>query len=69
MLLDFGGNVERHGPIDDVAVKTPGKGDGEAPAKTCPECLMIVAAGVQTECGHEFPPPEPKIEKVHSVQC
>ncbi|HUH57707.1 MAG TPA: helicase-related protein, partial [Pseudomonadales bacterium] len=65
LLLDFGGNVERHGPIDDVAVKTPGKGDGEAPAKTCPECLMIVEAGVRNcpECGHEFPPPEPKIEK------
>lgn len=64
LLLDFGGNVERHGPIDDVAVKAPGKGDGEAPAKTCPECLMIVAAGVRNcpECGHEFPPPEPKIE-------
>lgn len=65
LLLDFGGNVERHGPIDDVVVKTPGKGGGEAPAKTCPECLMIVAAGVRNcpECGHEFPPPAPKIEK------
>lgn len=64
LLLDFGGNVERHGPIDDVIVRAPGKGGGEAPAKTCPNCLMIVAAGVRNcpECEHEFPPPEPKIE-------
>lgn len=66
LLLDFGGNVERHGPIDDVRVTQPGAGGGDAPAKTCPECLMIVAAGCShcPECSHEFPPPEPRVETV-----
>lgn len=62
LLLDYGGNVERHGPIDKVRVKQPGEGGGEAPGKTCPQCKTIVAAGALTcsDCGHEFPPREVK---------
>jgi len=62
LLLDYGGNVERHGPIDKVHVKRPGEGGGEAPAKPCPECRTIVAAGALTcpDCGHEFPAREVK---------
>jgi len=67
LLLDFGGNVERHGFIDAVRVKdkTQGKGDGEAPAKECPECQAMVYAGLRVcpGCGHEFPAPEPSHEK------
>lgn len=61
-ILDFGGNVLRHGCIDSLVIKTPNKEkDGEAPAKACPECQEVVPAGyaVCTACGHEFPPPEP----------
>lgn len=67
LLLDFGGNVERHGFIDAVRVKdkTQSKGDGEAPAKECPECQAMVYAGLRVcpGCGHEFPAPEPSHEK------
>lgn len=63
LVLDFAGNVTRHGPIDAVDPKEPGKGDGDAPVKECPECSSIVHAAVRTcpDCGHEFPAPEPKI--------
>ncbi|RVO41339.1 DEAD/DEAH box helicase [Sinorhizobium meliloti] len=37
LVLDFAGLVDRHGPVDMVQPKTPGKGDGEAPIKICPQ--------------------------------
>ncbi|MFG0243650.1 MAG: DEAD/DEAH box helicase family protein [Phycisphaerales bacterium JB054] len=60
LVLDFGGNVLRHGPVDAIRIKEPGSGDGEAPAKECPECHAIIHAAysVCPECGHEFPPPK-----------
>jgi DNA repair protein RadD len=38
LVLDFGGNIMRHGPVDSIKIKEPGRGAGEAPAKKCPEC-------------------------------
>lgn len=69
LVLDFAGNVTRHGPIDAVNPKRPGKGDGEAPTKECPSCASIVyaAARVCPDCGHEFPEPEPKIAPVAAI--
>lgn len=60
LVLDFGGNVLRHGPIDCVRVEKRGGDEGPAPAKECPECHGLVAAGyaVCPECGYEFPLPE-----------
>ncbi len=65
LLLDYGGNVERHGPIDDVQVKQPGEGGGEAPAKPCPNChsLMHTATMECPDCGYQFPDPGPRHEK------
>ena len=65
LLLDYGGNVERHGPIDDVRPRRPGKGGGEAPIKACPSCHELVAASTATcpACGYEWPPREVKHEK------
>jgi DNA repair protein RadD len=65
LVLDFAGNIARHGPIDDVVVKPPSSGDGEAPIKICPTCDSIVpaAARVCPDCGHQFPEPELKITK------
>jgi DNA repair protein RadD len=62
LVLDFGGNVMRHGPVDDLRIKPAGDGDGEAPAKECPECQALIAAGYATcpQCGYEFPPPKRK---------
>lgn len=65
LVLDFAGNTARHGPIDKVDGRKKEKSEepGEAPIKTCPECQTINHASVRVciSCGHEFPPPEPKI--------
>ena len=61
LVLDFAGNIARHGPIDAVKPKGPkGEGDGEAPIKICPTCNSVVHAAVREcpDCGHAFPPPE-----------
>lgn len=60
LVLDFGGNVLRHGPVDDIKVTTTDRVDGKAPAKECPSCQAVIAAGFTTcpQCGYVFPPPE-----------
>jgi DNA repair protein RadD len=61
LVLDFAGNVARHGPVDDVRPRKPGAGGGDAPIKICPPdaggCASIVAASCRVcpDCGHEFP--------------
>jgi DNA repair protein RadD len=62
LVLDYGGNVLRHGPVDQLTLSTDDrpKGEGEAPAKECPECQALIATAFQRcpQCGYEFPPPE-----------
>jgi DNA repair protein RadD len=41
LVLDFGGNVLRHGPVDQIRVQARKAGTGEAPAKECPECQVL----------------------------
>lgn len=62
LVLDFGGNVLRHGPVDEIQITTMDRGNGKAPAKECPECQAVIAAGFAKcpQCGYEFPPPERK---------
>jgi hypothetical protein len=62
LVLDFGGNVLRHGPVDDIRINTHDRGDGKAPAKQCPECNALIAIGFAScpQCGYEFPPPDRK---------
>ena len=57
LLLDYGGNVERHGPIDNVRPRQPGKGGGESPIKACPSCHELVAASTMEcpACGYQWP--------------
>ena len=44
LVLDFAGNVARHGPIDAGAAEEARQaGDGEAPTKVCPDCESILA--------------------------
>jgi DNA repair protein RadD len=64
LVLDFAGNVARHGPIDAVKPKRPGSGDGEAPVKVCPDCQSILATAVRIcpDCGHGFPLPRVEVE-------
>ena len=70
LVLDFAGNVSRHGPIDLVRPKKPGEaGDGAAPTKLCPECDAIVPSAVRAcpECGYEFPREAVKIAPTAST--
>ncbi len=61
LILDYGGNILRHGPVDAIVIadKKP-KGSSPAPAKECPQCHLIVHAAISAcpECGYVFPPPE-----------
>jgi DNA repair protein RadD len=77
LVLDYAGNVARHGPVDAVSAtegsaKSGKKLEGEiaaAPAKACPQCNSILWIGARecTDCGHVFPEPEPKIERTSST--
>ena len=61
LVLDFGGNALRHGPVDQLRLQDlPLKGEGEAPAKECPQCHAVIATGYATcpDCGYQFPRPE-----------
>ncbi len=46
LVLDFGNNVIRHGPVDDIAIVATGedeeRGKGEPLAKKCPECCSLI---------------------------
>ena len=59
LVLDFCGNVDRHGPIDHLQLKGPTPKKRE-PTKTCPECQAEISqfANPCPECGHEFEPAE-----------
>ena len=64
LVLDFAGNVRRHGPIDLVRPRRPGEaGGGDAPTKVCPMCESIIALSATEcpDCGYEFPAREVKI--------
>lgn len=60
LILDFGGNILRHGPVDAMEIKDSSSGTGEAPAKECPQCQALIHAAYATcpECDYVFPPPE-----------
>jgi DNA repair protein RadD len=66
VVLDFAGNIERHGPIDlvqPVGRKGKEKDKGRAVVKTCPDCRSVVSAGFKLcpDCGFVFPKHEVKI--------
>jgi len=70
IVLDFAGNIERHGPIDAVTIEDRKSDEpGEAPVKACPECGSFVKIQDMQcpDCGFEFPPPEPE-EKIPKSQ-
>lgn len=63
MVLDFGGNILRHGALDEIKIKKKREsGDGEkdsvhtAPVKICPQCRLAVPAATTLcgGCGYEF---------------
>lgn len=64
LVLDFAGNVQRHGPITDVNPRR--ESNGKPVTKKCPDCGEIISAGSRKcpVCGHVFPEPEHKERKV-----
>lgn len=59
LILDYGGNVMRHGLIDAIRPKRVGGGGGDAPVKVCPVCESHLPTAVRMcmHCGYEFPAP------------
>ncbi len=65
LVLDFGGNALRFGPIDRIKIayrKNPITGKDEstvstAPVKECPECRSVIPLSSKDcpDCGHHFP--------------
>lgn len=68
LVLDFGGNIRRHGPVDQIQTPEDNRSaNGVTPMKTCPECgAEILASARKCEhCGCVFSslePPEPPHE-------
>jgi DNA repair protein RadD len=59
LILDFGGNVQRHGPINRIRVekKSKGKPTGEAATRVCPDCdeVLFVSSRECPACGYVWP--------------
>lgn len=59
ILRDFGGNLERFGPIDLISAPIiyKGKRRGEMPNKICPECDSVwpISTKECADCGYNFP--------------
>lgn len=58
LVLDFGSNLDRHGPVDQIQAKEarrPGEG-GQAQSKDCPNCgdAVFIALQYCPNCGHKF---------------
>lgn len=74
LVLDFAGNIARHGPVTGVTPpRAKGKGEpGMAPVKKCPKCQEAVPAGVKVCpcCGYVFPEQEkerPELNKTEDI--
>lgn len=64
LFIDFAGNIERHGFLDEIkATEKKKKGDGVAPMKICPSCATICHAAARKcpDCAHQFPKNELQI--------
>lgn len=58
VILDYGKNADRHGPLDKITGrKDVGTGGGGPPIKECPHCRATCFAGCMTcpDCGKPFP--------------
>ena len=56
LILDYGGNIKRFGPIDAIEPTQRVNGKTKAAVRTCPECEFVISSRdtVCPECGHEF---------------
>ncbi len=62
LILDYGTNIVRHGPVDAIRRKKKSGESGAAPVKECPSCHCLIHASYATcpECGQPFPMREAK---------
>lgn len=61
LVLDFGGNIERFGPIDTARPESRKRKKDER-TKVCPQCDEVVGIFKRKcPCGHEFEPPAFKL--------
>ena len=61
LVLDFAGNIKRHGPVDAVEARNEASSGGGKPlAKECPKCSSLVALASRAcpACGFEWPAPD-----------
>ena len=72
LVLDFAGNIARHGPVTGVTPpRAKGKGEpGMAPVKECPKCREAVPAGVKVCpcCGYVFPEQEKERPELNETE-
>lgn len=71
LVMDFAGNIQKHGLIDQISIKNKQKGmGGAAPFKICPACQSCLHTSKKEcpECKYNFPPPESKINAVAESQ-
>ena len=60
LVLDFAGNISRHGPVTNVTPSARSRREdgieGDAPVKACPDCheLVLISEMVCPACGHEW---------------
>lgn len=69
LLLDYGGNVARFGPLDFITAQRVSSGVGAAPTKTCSQCGSIIFSGLKEcpDCGFLFPA-QPREAPKHDTQ-
>lgn len=72
LILDFAGNLDRHGPLDMIKARKKGSGDGVPPMKVCQNMvadtesrislmcgtILHISKMICPACGFNFPPPE-----------
>lgn len=60
LVLDFGGNALRHGPVDEIRVPRAGREPERKSYRECPRCREVVSATRETcpDCGFAFPKEE-----------
>lgn len=59
LILDFGNNIIRHGPVDSIRIRDKNKSSDEKQTlgKKCPDCLTVTGISARTcpDCGYAFP--------------
>lgn len=67
LVLDFAGNIKRHGPVDQVKIKARSAGGRDPVSKTCPQCAEVCHAGYSQcpDCGFQF---DDKTKAMHEAK-